>query len=158
MDIQPGDVIFYRPEGFIGTIISKLTRSEYSHVSLAVDATTIIEANRFIKSRVVDLNYADDIHRVYRLRNISPGQQEFIVENALTMVGARYDYAQIFGLWLRLVFSIESKIFNKVNKYICSEIIDKAFILSMVPRKDNLIIGEVSPQELLEKYDLVKVE
>ncbi|ATN94569.1 hypothetical protein BSP21_219 [Bacillus phage BSP21] len=58
---------------------------------------------------------------------------------------------------LRLVFDIKTNVFNKVNKYICSEIIDNAFVAAGVPRKDKENIGDVTPQELLDKYDLRKV-
>lgn len=156
--IEPGDVIFYRPTGFMGWAISKITESEYSHVSLAVDSYNIVEADRFIKSRISNLYYVEEIHKVYRLRNVTPEQQHRIVQNALTMVGASYDYQQIFGLLMRLVFKRESSVFNTANKYICSEIIDYAFQMSDIPRTDELHIGDITPQELLGKYVLERVK
>ncbi|UPI12851.1 hypothetical protein [Bacillus phage SBSphiJ5] len=155
--IQPGDVIFYRPTGFIGWAISKITKSEYSHVALVVSPDHIIEANRFIKSRIADLHYTKEIHSVYRLNNLPADTRLRIINNALTMLDVSYDYSQIFGLLLRLVFDIKTNVFNKVNRYICSEIIDNAFVAAGVPRKDKENIGDITPQELLDKYDLRKV-
>ena len=155
--IQPGDVIFYRPSGFIGWAISKITKSKYSHVALVVSPDHIIEANRFIKSRIADLHYTKEIHSVYRLKNLPADTRLKIINNALSMLDVDYDYSQLFGLFLRLVFDIKTNIFNKVNKYICSEIIDNSFVKAGVPRKDQENIGDITPQELLDKYSLHKV-
>jgi Permuted papain-like amidase enzyme, YaeF/YiiX, C92 family len=158
IDIKAADVIFYRPTGFIGWVISKLTRSEYSHVSIAINSTSILESNRFIKSRVSDLEYVADIHSVYRLPNLTEEERNRIVTYALTMSGVSYDYTQLFGLFLRAVFSIDTTIFNSMNKYICSEVIDLAFMGAGVKRKDDKHIGDITPQELFEKYDLIRVQ
>jgi len=156
--IEPGDVIFYRPTGFIGWLVSKVSKSEYSHVSLAVDAYNIIEADRFIKSRISNLFYVEEVHKVYRIRHVTAEQQHKIVESALTMVGVSYDYKQIYGLFMRLVFKRDSTVFNAANKYICSEIIDYAFQMSDIPRHDQLNVGDITPQELLGKYALERVK
>ena len=157
INIEPGDIIFYRPTNLIGWTISKLTRSEYSHVALAIDAYNIIEADKFIKSRVSNLYYVDKINSVYRLNGVTEDQRHMIVNNALTMVGMRYDYKQILGLFMRLSFHKELSTFNTANKYICSEIVDNSFVMSDVPRKDMRNLGDISPQELFEKYDLIRV-
>ncbi|QDP42869.1 enoyl-CoA hydratase/carnithine racemase-like [Bacillus phage vB_BmeM-Goe8] len=156
--IEPGDVIFYRPTGFIGWLVSKITKSEYSHVSLAIDSYNIVEADRFIKSRISNLYFVEEVHKVYRLRNVTSEQQHKIVQNTLTMVGAGYDYKQIYGLFMRLVFKRETSVFNTANKYICSEIIDYAFQMSDIPRSDQLNVGDITPQELLGKYVLERVK
>jgi uncharacterized protein YycO len=155
--IMPGDVIFYRPRGIIGWVISKLSRSPYSHVSLAIDSDTIIEADRFVKSRFADLHYDKEIHHVYRLRDITEEQRQKIVEVASTFTGVDYDYSKIFSLFLRLVFNVAKSPFNNANKLICSDIIDKAFITAKVPRADTNNMMNLTPQELLSEYDLVRV-
>lgn len=157
MDIRPGDIVFYRPTGLIGWAISKITRSEYSHVALAIDAYNIIEADKFIKSRISNLYYIEEIHSVYRLKGASELQKHQVVNNAMTMLGVGYDYKQIMGLYLRLVFHRDSSTFNTANKYICSEIIDNALIMADIPRKDNRNVGDITPQELFDKYELVRV-
>lgn len=157
VEIKPGDIIFYRPTGFIGWAISKITKSEYSHVALAIDSYNIVEADKFITSRISNLNYVEKINSVYRLKNITDQQRQAIVVNSITMVGVGYDYKQILGLFTRLVFKRDSTTFNKANKYICSEIVDNAFILSDIPRKDNKNLGDITPQELFDKYELERV-
>lgn len=157
MDIRPGDIVFYRPTGLIGWAISKITRSEYSHVALAIDAYNIIEADKFIKSRISNLYYIENIHSVYRLKDTTDQQRQQIVNNAMTMLDVGYDYKQILGLYFRLVFHKEYSTFNQANKYICSEIVDNAFIQAEVPRKDNKHLGDITPQELFDKYELIRV-
>jgi len=156
--IQPGDIIFYKPVGFIGWFISKLTKSKYSHVALAIDSYNIIEANRFIKSRISNLGYVEDIHKVYRIENITEEQQYGVVSNALTMLNVGYDYSQVIGLFIRLTFHKDGFSLNTANKYICSEIIDRALYQSDISRADTNHLGDITPQELFEKYSLVQVK
>ncbi|AIW03476.1 enoyl-CoA hydratase/carnithine racemase-like [Bacillus phage Moonbeam] len=158
MEIQPGDIIFYKPTGFIGWAISKLTKSEYSHVALAVDEFHIIEADKFIKSRISDLSYVENIHRVYRVRDITKEQQFIVTTEALTMLGSSYDYSQVFGLFLRIILKRDNVSLNRANKYICSEIIDSSLFRARIPRKDMKHLGDITPQELFDKYSLVEVE
>lgn len=158
MQIQPGDIIFYKPVGFIGWFISRLTKSEYSHVALAIDSYNIIEANRFIKSRISNLGYVEEIHKVYRITNISERQQYEVVSTALTMLDVSYDYSQIVGLFIRLTLHRDGFSLNTANKYICSEIIDRALYQSGIPRTDTDHLGDITPQELFDKYKLVQVK
>jgi hypothetical protein len=152
-----GDVIFSRPRGPIGWIISKVSRSPYSHVSLAIDSNTVIEADRFVKSRFADLSYDKEVHHVYRLRDITEEQRQRIVEVASTFTGIEYNYSKIVSLFLRLVFNVMKSPFNNANKLICSDIIDKAFIMSKVPRETTNNMMNLTPHELLSEYDLVRV-
>ncbi|UJJ74905.1 hypothetical protein [Bacillus phage BM-P1] len=156
-EVLPGDIVFYRPLTLLGRIVSKVTKSEYSHVALVVGTNTVIEADKFIKTGFSVLNYDKKVHSIYRLDNISPEDRLKIVNAVLTMQDTSYDYSQIFGLFLRLVFRINTDIFNKANKFICSEIIDRAFISAGIPRKDQKNRGDVTPQELFEKYKLNRV-
>jgi len=157
VNVKPGDIVFYRPTGFIGWAISKITKSEYSHVSLAIDSYNIIEADKFIKSRISNLYYIETIHSVYRVKDIDEDERHKVVQNAMTMLGVGYDYKQIFGLYLRMIFHRDSTTFNQANKYICSEIIDNAFIMADIPRKDTNNLGDITPQELFSKYELERV-
>ncbi len=158
MEIQPGDIIFYRPTGFIGWAISKITKSEYSHVAMAVDNFHIIEADKFIQSRISDLSYVENIHRVYRIRDIDKATQFAVTTEALTMLGTNYDYSQVFGLFLRIIFKRDEISLNRANKYICSEIIDSSLFRAKVPRSDMKHLGDITPQELFDKYSLVEVK
>jgi len=156
-EIQAADVIFYRPTGFLGRVISYFTSSPYSHVALAIDANTIIEANRFIKTRVVPIEYDKNITHIYRLENLTQVEREKIVEIALSMEGTDYDYAQIFEMLFRIVFRIKRTLFNNQKKLTCSEVVDKSYYLAGFKRKDTEFLYDVTPEELLHKYPLTRV-
>lgn len=155
--VQPGDVVFYKPDGIIGKIISLITKSPYSHVALAIDSNTILESNRFIKTRLANINSSKVVHHVFRLKGVTEVQQQKIVEHALTTLGTEYDYLQIAGLFFRYVLCLNYLTFNSYNKFICSENIDYAFLMSSIPRKNYEHTLDISPQELLEDYDLYRV-
>ena len=156
-EIQAADVIFYRPTGFIGRVISYFTSSPYSHVALAIDANTIIEANRFIKTRVVPIEYDNKITHIYRLDNVTQEERDRIVSIALSYEGTDYDYAQIFEMFVRIVFRIKRTLFNNQQKLTCSEVVDNAFYKAGVKRKDLEFLYDITPEELLHKYSLHRV-
>ncbi|AFQ96518.1 hypothetical protein [Bacillus phage vB_BceM_Bc431v3] len=155
--IQSADVIFYRPKSFIGWVISKVTNSPYSHVALAIDSNTLIEANRFIKTRVVPIEYDNKITHIYRLDNVTQEERGRIVSIALSYEGTDYDYAQIFEMFVRIVFRIKRTLFNNQQKLTCSEVVDNAFYKAGVKRKDQEFLYDITPEELLHKYSLHRV-
>lgn len=155
--LNPGDVILYKSYGIIGRTISFITRSPYSHVALAVDEDTVLESDRFINTRLSDIHSRKVVHHVYRVNGITEEQQRNAVNYAMETIGTKYDYLQILGLFFRYVFRLKYLTFNSYNKFICSENIDYAFIRADIPRKDLEHLLDVSPQELLEKYDLRRV-
>jgi len=155
--IQSADVIFYRPKSFIGWVISKVTNSPYSHVALAIDSNTLIEANRFIKTRVVPIEYDNKITHIYRLDNVTQEERDRIVSIALSYEGTDYDYAQIFEMFVRIVFRIKRTLFNNQQKLTCSEVVDNAFYKAGVKRKDLEFLYDITPEELLHKYSLHRV-
>jgi len=150
-----GDVVFFKKEN---SIISK-TKSEYTHVGIVVaydeltDIATIIESNRFIDTSVTILKLDEEKHRVYTIDKTKE-QEELIVKYSYELVGFEYDYMQIFGMFLSIVFGFnKDKIFNNANKLICSELIDNVYLKSGIKRNNNINIGNVTPQDLLEVYD-----
>ena len=156
-EIQAADVIFYRPKSIIGWVISKVTNSPYSHVALAIDSNTLIEANRFIKTRVVPIEYDNKITHIYRLDNVTQEERDRIVSIALSYEGTDYDYAQIFEMFVRIVFRIKRTLFNNQQKLTCSEVVDNAFYKAGVKRKDLEFLYDITPEELLHKYSLHRV-
>lgn len=156
-DLQAADVIFYRPTGFIGRVISYFTKSPYSHVALAIDANTIIEADRFTKTRIVPIEYDKNITHIYRLENLTQEEREKIVELATSLEGTDYDYAQILEMFVRIVFRIKRTLFNNQKKLTCSEVVDRSFYLAGVKRKDMEFLYDVTPEELIHKYPLTRV-
>lgn len=157
--MEVGDVVFYRPKSLISFCIAKLTGSPYSHVALVVGDGTIIEANRFIKSRVVSFTFNSEEHALYRIEGLTSEQKRSIVLEALALQGMRYDYGQIIGFLFRLLFKWNRDgLFDRANMLICSELIDRVFDSVGIPRKGFTQVGDVTPQDLLKEYEFVLVE
>jgi hypothetical protein len=159
------DVIFYQNSAsVISRFISKLTKSPYTHVAIVVsdevkDGTVeIMEANRFIKVRRIALALNPCIHHIYRVPVLTPYQRDLISLTVSKQAGKPYDYLQIMGWFLRLVFNIKrDNLFNHANLPICSELIDKAFNEAGVKRKPYPWVGDVTPQHLLDVYNFEEV-
>lgn len=159
-----GDVLFFKKSNtFISNLIARITRSEYTHVGLIssydemTGVATIIESNRFIKTKISRIQL-DDTHLIFSISGISESQRNLVVKYAYNRIGSEYDYFQILGLFLSLVLKGERKpIFNSSNKIICSELIDMSFYESGIHRKNTINIGNITPQELIECYELKDV-
>lgn len=154
--LRVGDLVMYKPKGLLGWIISKISKSDYSHVAVVLGNNTIFEANKFIKSRIVKLDYDKEIHHIYRLSDLTKWKKQKIISKAHKYIGVKYDYLQVIGLFFRLVFN-KHDTFNNLNKFICSEVIDKIYIEAGIKRADAEHLYDVTPQEILDKYDLHRV-
>jgi uncharacterized protein YycO len=160
-----GSVVFFKKDNsLLSRIIANITKSEFTHVALIVgfdDATnvaTIIESNRFITTRVSTTEINEN-HVVYSTGNMTEEVMSRVVEYAFKQLGTKYDYFQILGLFISLVFKGDRlAFFNSSNKLICSELIDIAYFKAGVKRKNYLDIGNITPQELLEVYELIEIK
>lgn len=157
-----GNVLFFKKtNSFVSRVIANITKSEFTHVGLIVDynkssnIVTIIESDRFIKTRVSRIMLDDKQHAIYSTGELTDEIRERVVKYAYKSIGRKYDYSLIFGIFLSLLFK-EKRIgyFNNTNRLICSELIDLAYYKAGVPRKNSINIGYVTPQELLEVYQL----
>lgn len=158
-NLEIGDVIFFKAENtWISKLISKLTHSPYTHVGLAIGKNHIIEANRFVNTRIVRFDFDGKKHAVYRLQGIDDKIRDKIYAQAMVYNNYPYDYLQILGLFFRYLFRWKKdNLFNRANRLICSELIDYTFYYAGVNRKRELELGDITPSMLLELYDLKKV-
>jgi len=156
-----GNLVFFKQtNSFISRLIAKVTKSEFTHVGLIVghDETTgvltIIESNRFIRTRVARLQL-NERHVIYTIGEQPKEVVDKIVKFAYKNLGKRYDYLQLLGLFISLSFERKRNIyFNSKNKLICSELVDLAYYTSGVKRNTNKNLGNITPQELFEVYNL----
>ena len=159
MVMQTGDVVFFRAEDtWISKLIAKLTKSDYTHVGLALDNHRIIEANRFVDTRIVHFQYDEKIHSLYRSKEVDDTIKEKIYTKAIQYEKYPYDYLQVIRWGIRLIFGWNMSISNRANKLICSELIDFVFLASGLKRKNILDIGDITPNMLIDLYDLEEVE
>lgn len=159
-----GNLVFFKKtNSFISRTIAKVTNSEFTHVGLIVGydestgVITIIESDGFVKTRVSRLEL-DERYVIYTTGNQPQEVIDGIVEYAYSKLGTSYDYLQIITLFMSLVFKRErNAYFSTTNKFICSELVDMAYYTAGVKRKSNKNIGNVTPQELFEVYDLREI-
>lgn len=159
-----GNVVFFRKDNsFISKMIATMTKSEFTHVALIVgfndetNVATIIESNRFITTRVTTTEI-DDNHVVYGVSNMTEEVMERVVTYAYKQLGTKYDYFQVLGLFMSLLFKGNRyAFFNSSNKFICSELVDLSYYKAGVHRKNDLNIGNITPRELFEVYELDKI-
>lgn len=154
--MKTGDIVFFRGTSPISRLIRFFTKSEYTHVALAIGDKTIIEADRFVNTRIREIQ-PSEVYEIYRVEDMTELMRRRIAVIAPMFVGYEYDYLQIFGVALRMIFSRKQNFFNRSNKFICSELIDEVFHNSGVPRKNTRPVGDVTPVELFEVYKLRKV-
>ena len=155
-----GDVIFFKKNSsFISRVIAYMTESEYSHVGLIVaynkhtNVVEVIESNRFVNTRKVAMKLDDCVHVIYEVEKTEK-QENMILKYANKAIGMKYDYAQLFGIFISLLFDSNGKrYFNSKNKLICSELIDIILFKSGVKRNTYDRLGNITPQELLNYYE-----
>jgi len=155
-----GSIVFFKDNNsIVSRIIANVTRSKWTHVGLIVgydkltNVATIIESNRFITTRITTTEI-NESHVVFSTAMTEEVKQR-VVEYAFKQIGTKYDYLQILGLFISLVFKGDRlAFFNSSNKLICSELIDLSFYKAGVKRKNDDNIGNVTPSELLEVYEL----
>ncbi len=147
----------FKPETLIGNMICKITKAPYSHVTLAVNDKLVLNSNRFIKSEIVELDYNEEIHHIYRPVGITDKQKEDLMIEAYKYIGVKYDYIQIIALFFRVVFDWNTSFLNNLNRFICSEVIDKVYFNIGIARNDNKYLFHITPYELLEKYNFYKI-
>jgi len=159
-----GNVVFFKKtDSLISKMIAKVTKSDYTHVALIVGydeltrVATIIESDRFSKTRLSRIQLNEE-HVVYTTGYQPKEVTDKIIRYAHQQIGMNYDYLQLVGIFLSLVFKRKrDAYFNSANKMICSELIDLAYYKAGVKRNNYDSIGNVTPQELFEVYDLQQV-
>lgn len=141
-----------------------MSDSEYTHAGLIVaydDMTgvaTIIESDRFVSTKLTQIQI-NDSHAIYAPRQeLSSEKRCKIVKEAFANLGKKYDYLQVFGLFLSLILRGKRyAFFNSSNKMICSELIDLSYYKAGVKRINPINLGNVTPAELIVVYELKDV-
>lgn len=145
--MQAGDIVFVRGKGFVSNLIRFFDKGEFTHVSIAVSPTSVIESQRFVKTQIVPMDYQD--YEILRFPMTSEQREQCIVE-AHRLVGARYDYAQIFWYLAKKLFRLKNvHRNNNPNTLICSELVSRIlYAVGLVEESDTLY--ELTPNQLYD--------
>ena len=156
--MQTGDIIFFKAsKGILSRAISALTNSPYTHVAIALDDKYVLEADRFMKSRIRPIRVDAEIHSVFRVPNLEQRQMEAMKILIKNHEGYSYDYLQVFNWFVYLLTGWDVPLSNRVNKLICSELVDYILYYSDVPRNTKYPLGDVIPPMLTEAYDMEQI-
>lgn len=155
-----GDVILVRGRGIISLLIRLVTRSKYSHVALALSDKHVLEIDWKYRLKINEIHYNHyDIYRFYR--ELNHDEIFKLLNFAYSVIGTKYDFKQIFSLFLEYTFNIKSDyLFNNPKKLICSDVVDLAYKeigVDLIPNKEyqNVTPHDVSTSPKLKKIESV---
>ena len=157
--MNTGNLVFVQGKGIISKIIRFFDEGDYSHVAIAVDYDTVIEAD--VNTKVVCREFVPDKYSKITIMDLglTPDEAMRVVDEAQKLIGKRYDYKQLIWYGLKRLFNLEGRNrFNNPKNIICSELVfivlSEAGILDELGIKYDHIVGiDLTPNEL---YDLVK--
>jgi Permuted papain-like amidase enzyme, YaeF/YiiX, C92 family len=151
-----GSLLFVRGDSFISKLIKKIDGGSFSHVCIVLsEKGSILEAQRFTKSRIIPI-YFDD-YEVINL-NLTDEQKDKLVKLAVDLVGIKYDYKQIFCELIEKI--LKKEIFpNNPKNMMCSELVTYLLLqigyLNSTDEIDKFL--ELTPNELYEYLKLNKM-
>ncbi len=153
--MKTGDLVFVRPNHnhitstIIGKTITGLTGQQFSHVAMAVSPVLIFEAMNFTVSHVTTQYHPDYEIVPMNLSEVQRKQLEAFVFKG-DPLGREYDYGQIVGWLIQLVFKSMLKRFDIVkhfdnqDSFICIEAIlycyKKSLGINLVSDKDESLV------------------
>lgn len=155
--MKTGDIVFFKGNSFISRIISKLTKSEYTHVAMAINGKDILEADRFIRVRIRPIK-DHEVYTIMRYTDLTETERSTLFAGGLSYVGAKYDYLSIVLWFFKLLFrSNRNTLVDNANSVYCSEMIDRLYKyagIDLVPDRGD---GDVLPIHLLNSPLLTQV-
>lgn len=135
-DLRIGSILFTRDPGVISSSICYILKSPFSHVAVYIGNGQVIEAGWTGISIAPFCKYLDGSYTIEVLNlPLSDKQTEEFIKVLKERLNDSYDYSQLFGLFLDVVFSkrIFSKLLNHPSEWICSEYV--AFALKSIGYK-----------------------
>lgn len=150
MKMEAGDLIFVKGDCFPSRLIRFFLKSDYTHVTIAMDDTHICEVDIFTKMKVMKNPYSEfDLYRLKR--NLTEKEKEeltnFLIEKCKSSKG--YDWWRLVSIGIKMYFRW-NLIIHEQDRYICSEIIDKAYQYIGIDLVKERVTGDVTPLHLMD--------
>lgn len=176
MNIKRGDIVFVMNQSIVSKTIRIVTTGRInqivpSHIAIVENAThgsiALLEAN-FGGVRRLNLNPAYTKYKLWIGRMKDPRDIEKGLEWAQDVLGLKYDYTAIIGLWTRSFFRIlGKKAYHKIRfvrnfldskqRFFCSEYVSKYGIMTgeeLWPHPDS----ETTPYDLFRSNQIDIIE
>lgn len=150
MDMEVGDLLFVKGNCNFSPLIRFFLKSEYTHVTIAVDHDHICEVDLYRKMEIMKNPYKE--YDLYRLKaNLTSDQQaellHFLQKKVSTSKG--YDWWRLVSICVKRYFRWNI-IIHEQDRYICSEIIDKAFQHIGIDLVEDCVTGDVTPIDIMK--------
>jgi len=160
--IQNGDLLLFRPTGWLGKIVAWVTKSQYCHVAIVYD-DDILEFREFVGHRQVSLLVAvakwGDVPDVYRIIGYDPSTFHRVVNAFNAQSDVRYGW--LHALKAGITRRLPNWLFRECEKHPphCSEAVCRAFRLGagivLVPGKYD---WRTTPGDLAKSIFVKKME
>lgn len=158
VELEIGDIVLYKGNGFFSKLVRFFTKSEYSHVSMMLSDKLSIEANWYKKSNVVPIKYDKDTMEFYRVKGgLTDKQKLVLLQHSYNFLNKVYDYPQIFGYVIRFFDKSKINLFNSTKRLICSELIDRAYLKLGIDLSSENYIGDVTPKDIANSDKLTRI-
>ncbi|MGM0837307.1 MAG: hypothetical protein ACQEV7_14220 [Bacillota bacterium] len=154
MKIEAGDLLFVKGDCYASPFIRFFLKSNFTHVTIAFDEKHICEVDLFKKMEIIRNPYNE--FDLYRFKSgLSKQQKEelvsFLEKRSYSSIG--YDWWRIVSLLLQKYFRLNI-IIHSPERYVCSEIIDKAYQHLGIDLVENRVTGDVTPLDLISSPKL----
>lgn len=158
MEIKSGDIILVKGQSISAAFIRWFTKSEYTHVGIAIDENLIFEVDMFKK-----LGLYPNTHKEFDVYRYSKGlnrkqlkrMKKYAIAKAKTHIG--YDWLKILHFAIKRFFPSFPEFLEMHQHEICSEIVDLVYHavgVDLVPENRK---GFISPADIVNSKVLKKV-
>lgn len=149
MKLEAGDLLFVKGDCNASSLIRFFLKSDYTHVTIAMDDTHICEVDIFRKMEIMKNPYSE--YDLYRLnRKLTDAEKEdllnFLRDKCKSSRG--YDWWRLVSIFIKMYFRW-NLVIHEQDRYICSEIIDKAYQHIGIDLVKERVTGDVTPLDLL---------
>jgi hypothetical protein len=150
MKMEVGDLLFVKGDCYQSRFIRFFLKSDYTHVTIAMDDTHICEVDIFTTMKVMKNPYTE--FSLYRLnRKLTNDEKEelrnFLLEKCRTSKG--YDWWRLLSIGIKKFFRWNI-IVHEQDRYFCSEIIDKAYQHIGIDLVKERVTGDVTPIHIMD--------
>jgi hypothetical protein len=149
------DLLFYKGTNPVSKLISKVTKSPYTHVALVLDEFHLVEADWYHPLAIRHIVYRTGDYDIYRPQNLTEKQKAKIKAYIYETINSGYDYKLVMS---HLFKYFGGKLLDNPSRFDCSEWIDLAFLYSGYDFLPNVAFSTITPAELVKspKLKLVK--
>lgn len=122
-DILKADIIIYKPNSLISSLIALISGMKYTHVAIYLSENKIIESTwKGVKIKPFKDKKGLEI---FQFENITEEERESVIQWIMSKVNSKYDWKLFLTIMLERWFNIRP--LDSQQQYICSELVNEAY-------------------------------